>query len=1449
MGSRPLRMKVRWGCPPRVLSPPPHRTQSWRPCLPGQPWASGWRSTDRPVPSPRGWMIGFSERGAAHNRALPRCLSSRRCMRSWRVCGWPLSRPEAARPPPPSSLPSMAEWPGGTRAFPRWRERSQCTCAHETPPLGGTVRISRPRPVSWQPLSRPKLTVLWARQPPPCTPWLSCRFTKPRRSNRCTRVVPTRGWCRSCARRLTSLYERRKSRRGPSGRRCPPWWSRSAISGSTWQRWRTSTRHAFSTPPSPREGCSATPSRASPSSSRRYSSRPRRSSTSCPGVMHHPPLPPGPGLLSAHRRGCPPASSRAAPPQAESTHRPVRRASRRRAAPPASQPGPKSSRKLTKRPWHGQPGDVGICSFSEDGENSAAPSPGGGPGGESSVSFCFCSAAGPRASGTHLLKERAIYFSSGFSGPWDDSVRRPASSFSPTTHFASSQESTVRGRHSSPRTSGQSRSGPREFGEDASERTAFCAIHPYSLSLHHHRYVDCAVGAACTASGGVAHAAQPVSLAHAHNSTRLRDSVRQATSQVQRRSRDVGGSPERPCLARGDCCPPGKGCNRAGPSSRDEAGVLQPLLHCTQERWWPSANPGSASLEPDFAQAPVQDADAQAHDQMHSAPGLVCSDRPERRLLSRFDPSTTQTVSTVCVRRSGMAVQGPPLRALPVSPCVHEGCRGRPYPVTGSGRQDPQLPQRLAYSSPIQRAVGWSQGLGAPAPQPVGASGQLGKEQALPCAENLFSRCGVRLGEYDGTPHGGTCPSSAELPEFLQRQECGTTETVSEAPGAYGIRSCSHAARIASYETTSALATLPGPEVGMAPRYTASRYLPTVSPLPQPLDRPCLSTGRGAPRTSVPAYCCHNRCLQHGLGRYMQRAGSLGALDRAPTALAHQLPARSAFSLAAVPATAVGQARASPHGQHCGGLVYQPAGGYTITPHVTAHPPSPPLESHAVQVTACCSHPGAAQSCGRRALTTAHVPRRAATPSRDDPADLESIRGSSGRPVCLPRVLPLPAVLLPDRGPPRHRRTGTQLASGLTQVCVSPSEPTRTDTVQAQGGRWAGPAGCAPLAHPDLVSRTHFPRNSTSLVHSSEEVPPFSGARHHMAPASKSMEPPCVAPGRDVADLSGLPPAVVETIIQARAPSTRQTYALKWSLFATWCSSRREDPRRCTIGVVLSFLQERLERRLSPSTLKVYVAAIAAHHDAVDGRSLGKHDLIVRFLKGARRMNPSRPPLVPSWDLSIVLAGLQRGPFEPLDSVELKFLSLKTALLTALTSIKRVGDLQAFSVSEECLVFGPVYSHVVLRPRPGYVPKVPTTPFRDQVVNLQALPSEEADPALALLCPVRALRIYVTRTRSVRSSEQLFVCHGGQQKGKAVSKQRLAHWIVEAVALAYQSQGEPCPLGVRAHSTRSVASSHALAHGASLADICRAAGWATPNTFARFYNLRVEPVSSRVLGK
>ncbi len=94
----------------------------------------------------------------------------------------------------------------------------------------------------------------------------------------------------------------------------------------------------------------ATPSRALPSSSRRYSSRPRRSSTSCPSVMHHPPLPPGPGLSLPVAVGAllrPPELLR--PRLNRHLGRCVEPLAGER-RPPASQPGPKSSRKSTKQP-------------------------------------------------------------------------------------------------------------------------------------------------------------------------------------------------------------------------------------------------------------------------------------------------------------------------------------------------------------------------------------------------------------------------------------------------------------------------------------------------------------------------------------------------------------------------------------------------------------------------------------------------------------------------------------------------------------------------------------------------------------------------------------------------------------------------------------------------------------------------------------------------------------------------------------------------------------------------------------------------------------------------------------------------------------------------------------------------------------------------------------------
>ncbi len=42
---------------------------------------------------------------------------------------------------------------------------------------------------------------------------------------------------------------------------------------------------------------------------------------------------------------------------------------------------------------------------------------------------------------------------------------------------------------------------------------------------------------------------------------------------------------------------------------------------------------------------------------------------------------------------------------------------------------------------------------------------------------------------------------------------------------------------------------------------------------------------------------------------------------------------------------------------------------------------------------------------------------------------------------------------------------------------------------------------------------------------------------------------------------------------------------------------------------------------------------------------------------GGRKVKSSTAPSIPSWDLSLVLRALQQGPFDPLQTVELKFLS------------------------------------------------------------------------------------------------------------------------------------------------------------------------------------------------
>ncbi len=352
--------------------------------------------------------------------------------------------------------------------------------------------------------------------------------------------------------------------------------------------------------------------------------------------------------------------------------------------------------------------------------------------------------------------------------------------------------------------------------------------------------------------------------------------------------------------------------------------------------------------------------------------------------------------------------------------------------------------------------------------------------------------------------------------------------------------------------------------------------------------------------------------------------------------------------------------------------------------------------------------------------------------------------------------------------------------------------------MQIKSERCPSPSHSPILALPDLVLGANSPLVSVSLVDSDQVglTDPASG--QDLVSLTRALKVVGMAHTGPRAVMNILPVEYQETIANARAPATRA----------------------------------------AATTLRVYVAAIAARRE-LDEVPLGRHQMVSAFMRGVRRLRPVRPTAVPSWDLSVVLEGLVTAPFEPLESASERILTLKVALLLALTSLKRVRDLQAFSVSETCMDFAPGLVKVTLRPRPGYILKVLSTSFRSQVVTLHSFHpppfASSEDERLHMLCPVRALKLYVDRSKVWRKSSQLFVCFGAGRRGLATS--RISHWVRDAISMAYEARNLPSPLSLRAHSTRGVASSQALFRGVPLEDICVAAGWSTPHILSSFTTL------------
>ena len=328
-------------------------------------------------------------------------------------------------------------------------------------------------------------------------------------------------------------------------------------------------------------------------------------------------------------------------------------------------------------------------------------------------------------------------------------------------------------------------------------------------------------------------------------------------------------------------------------------------------------------------------------------------------------------------------------------------------------------------------------------------------------------------------------------------------------------------------------------------------------------------------------------------------------------------------------------------------------------------------------------------------------------------------------------------------------------------------------------------------------------------------------------------------------------PEIKEILDRSRKSSTSTLYSYKWRSFLKFTESKGWQASPASLSTVLQFLRHLFDFGLSVSTLKVYLAAIVAFQPRGSPSSqLFSHPTVRTFLKGLTHLRPPNKPLIPQWSLHLVLNALMRPPFEPLATCSLKLLSLKVSFLVAITSARRASELAALRADQPFLQFFP--DKVILHTDVSFLPKIVSEFHLSQPLILPTLfpnPTSDTERMLHTLDVRRALSFYVTRTKEFRLSPKLFLCFFGQKKGLPASLSSISRWIVSTISVAYEVQHRTPPEGLRAHSTRAVASSMALLRGVDLPDICRTATWSRASTFISHYRLDVRAKKEAIFGR
>ena len=362
-------------------------------------------------------------------------------------------------------------------------------------------------------------------------------------------------------------------------------------------------------------------------------------------------------------------------------------------------------------------------------------------------------------------------------------------------------------------------------------------------------------------------------------------------------------------------------------------------------------------------------------------------------------------------------------------------------------------------------------------------------------------------------------------------------------------------------------------------------------------------------------------------------------------------------------------------------------------------------------------------------------------------------------------------------------------------------------------------AGLVPSVASDVGRPSvQFPRGSG---------PSVSESRPHLPSRSRVPQAGCLEiVNRRLRD-QGLSQRSASFAAGARRPSTVATYDSRLEKYYQWANDNSVNPLEASLEEVCSFLVSLFDEGRQISTIKNYRSALAAVHSGFeDGSSVGNNHNVRLLLRGMFNRRPPTQRLAPSWSINEVLSSLSTQPYEPMSNAPLDALTYKTLFLVAAASARRRSEIHALSVKKGFIRFSS--AGVFLLPDPAFLAKNFSESYTPGPVFLPSMSSASSVREDRLVCPVRALKWYLEKTKNLRTSEALFILP--RSPYSRVSKDTISRWLVRII-LPFADPGER----IRAHDVRAHSSSLAWFRGVSLQDILKAAAWKSPSSFVSCY--------------